>query len=103
MRKIIRKAKEIIKHNLAEFMDRLLLLLFGIGLGVKIIVVNHDLDPRNLNLDLMIADYVLILAAPFFLMLLTKVLNRLTSPDDLEDDNQKRLNQILVDVTDPPA
>lgn len=98
IRNLVRKAKVIIKQYLGEFMDRLLLLLFGIGLGVKIIVINHQLDPRNLNLDLMMADYVIILAAPFLLMLLAKLLDRIM-PDDQEDaDLQDVLNEILVDA-----
>ena len=96
-RNLIRKLKAILKQNLGEFMDRLLLLLFGIGLGVKIVVINHQLDPTNLNLELMPADYVLILAAPYVLMMLTKILNRVM-PDDDEEDLQGRLNDILVDT-----
>lgn len=106
IRNLLRKAKAIIKQNLGEFMDRLLLLLFGIGLGVKIIVTNHQLDPRELNLDLMAADYILILAAPFLLMLFTKLLNRVMPPDDqpdwddeAADQLQTSLNEILDDVT----
>lgn len=98
LRNLVRKAKVIIKQSLAEFMDRLLLLLFGIGLGVKIIVVNHQLDPRDLVLDLMVADYVLILAAPFLLMLLSKVLDRVMPDDQEDDDLQVALNEILADV-----
>lgn len=81
-------------------MESLLLVLFGVGLGVKILVVNHNIDPRALNLDMMVADYILIIFAPMAAVALNIVINRLMPEDDQDPDHdhdaaQLQLNEIL--------
>lgn len=87
-------------------MERLLLVLFGVGLGIKILVVNHNIDPRHLNLDMMVADYILMIFAPLAAVGLNILINRLMPDDEVTDDdeaNQTELNEILniISIADP--
>lgn len=86
----------IFQNNLGEYLERLLLVLFGVGLGVKILVVNHNIDPRALNLNMMVADYILIIFAPLAAVALNMLINRLMPDDEAGLDlKQARLNEIL--------
>jgi len=85
-----------LQKNLGEYLEKLLMILFGVGLGVKIMVVNHNIDPRALNLDMMVADYVLVIFAPLAVVALNMIYTRMIGDD--EDDLQDELNQILDDV-----
>jgi len=91
----MRKAIRFLQNNLGEYLERLLLVLFGVGLGVKVLVVNHNLDPFNLNLDLMVADYILIIFAPLAIVALNILINRMLP----EDDDLDELDEILETVT----
>lgn len=76
----------ILQNYLGEYLERLLLVLFGVGLGVKILVVNHQIDPRILNLDLMVADYILVMIAPLAATGLSILINRVM-PDEITQDD----------------
>ena len=95
----MKKIRRVLLNNLGEYAEKLLMILFGVGLGVKIMVVNHNIDPRALNLDMMVADYVLVIFAPLAVVALNMVYTRMIGSDgDDEDDLQEELNQILDDV-----
>ena len=76
----------ILNNYLGEYLERLLLVLFGVGLGVKILVVNHGIDPRTLNLDLMVADYILVMVAPLAATGLSILINRVMPREITQDD-----------------
>lgn len=99
MKKVIR----FLQKNLGEYLERLLLILFGVGLGVKIIVVNHNIDPRALNLDMMVADYILVIFAPLAVVALNIIYARMIGyPDEPAPAGQDQLNEILEDVVAEP-
>jgi len=84
-----------LQKHLGEYLESLLLVLFGVGLGVKVLVINHNIDPTNLNLDLMVADYVLIIFVPLAIVALNILINRMLPEDPAADD----LDEILETVT----
>lgn len=92
----MKKAINFLQNNLGEYLERLLLVLFGFGLGVKVLVVNHGIDPFNLNLDLMVADYILIIFAPLAIVALNILINRMLPEDPAAQD---KINEILMTVT----
>ena len=96
IRNFLHKTK--LQYYLADYMEKLLLLLFGIGLGVKVIVINHRIDPSTLILQLMPADYVLVIFVPIAIVGLNLLINKWL-PDNEADDDQSELNEIL-DIVD---
>ena len=63
-------------------------------------MINHGIDPRNLNLDLMAADYVVLIFAPVFAALLSQLINKWLPEDNQDDDMQETLNDILEAVAE---
>jgi len=92
----MKKVLSFLQKYLGEYLERLLLVLFGVGLGVKVLVVNHGIDPTTLNLDLMVADYILIVFAPLAIVSLNILINRMLPEDEPAQDE---IDEILETVT----
>jgi len=85
-----------------EYLERLILILAGFGIGVKVMVINHNIDPSNLNLRLMPADYVILVIAPLAATLLSQAISKWgqdqeAEQEDLQDMAQDMVNEILED------
>ena len=86
-----------IKDLFGEYLERLVLILAGFGVGVKVMVINHNIDPGNLNLDLMPADYVILICAPLVVALLALAITKWGNQEisDDQDELQELANEIL--------
>ncbi len=96
MKKII----NIINAFFGEYLERLILILAGFGIGVKVMVINHNIDPSNLNLRLMPADYVILVMAPLAAALLSQAISKWgqdqeADQEDVQDMAQDLVNEIL--------
>jgi len=91
---------KILKTIAGEYMDRLLLILAGFGVGVKVMVINHEIDPAALNLSIMPSDYVILLMAPLAVAMLSVAINKWL-PEDLDDDeDQAALQELTNEILD---
>jgi len=71
---MLQKIVSIAQDHLGDLLDRLIMIGLGFGLGVKVIVINHQIDPGQIELKLLAADWILLAAAPLAAVLLTRTI-----------------------------